>query len=164
MLVNRVTGRYLFDNSTNTLQWAVWGQKWADNRLRGKHENELRSQNLVVMSGSESYLSYFIGPWELGILCCQYSSIREGYMYNDYVFFVELPTCECQRDLIDILLTIVYVMAWCRQATSYHLMHCLGRIISPNDVTGPQCVKEIPIKTSRAWFIDADLARIHNIP
>ena len=41
-------------------------------------------------------------------------------------------------DLTDDKLTLVQVMAWCRQATSYYLSKCWPRFVSPNGVTKPQ--------------------------
>ena len=43
-------------------------------------------------------------------------------------------------DLIDEKLTLVQVMAWCRQATSHYLSQCLPRSLSPYGVTRPQWV------------------------
>ena len=43
-------------------------------------------------------------------------------------------------DLIDDKSTLVQVMAWCRQAASHYLSQCWPRSMSPNGVTGPQCV------------------------
>ena len=43
-------------------------------------------------------------------------------------------------DLTDDESTLVQVMAWCRQATTHYLSQCWPRSISPNGVTGPQCV------------------------
>ena len=44
-------------------------------------------------------------------------------------------------DLTDDKLTLVQVMAWCRQATSHYLSQCWLRSMSPNGVTRPQWVK-----------------------
>ena len=43
-------------------------------------------------------------------------------------------------DLTDDKSTLVQVMAWCRQATSYYLSQCWPRFMSPYGVTRPQCV------------------------
>ena len=41
-------------------------------------------------------------------------------------------------------LTLVQVMAWCHQATSHYLNKCWSRLMLPNDVTKPRCVKRRP--------------------
>ena len=43
-------------------------------------------------------------------------------------------------DLTDDKSTLVQVMAWCRQATSYYLSQCWPRFMSPYGVTLPQYV------------------------
>ena len=45
------------------------------------------------------------------------------------------------QHLTDHWSTLVQVMAWCRQATSYYLSQCCPRSLSPYDVTRPQWVK-----------------------
>ena len=45
-------------------------------------------------------------------------------------------------DLTDDKLTLVQVMAWCRQATSHYLSPCWSRFLSPYDVTRPQWVNQ----------------------
>ena len=45
-------------------------------------------------------------------------------------------------DLTDDKLTLVQVMAWCRQATSHYVSQCWPRSMSPNNVTRPQWVKK----------------------
>ena len=48
-------------------------------------------------------------------------------------------------DLTDDKSTLVQVMAWCRQATSYYLSQCWPRSMSPNGVTRPQWVNSLPL-------------------
>ena len=52
-------------------------------------------------------------------------------------------SCECaliwmSLDFADDQLTLVQVMAWCRQATSHYLSQCWPRSLSPYGVTMPQ--------------------------
>ena len=53
-----------------------------------------------------------------------------------------------KMDLTDDKLTLVQVMAWCRQATSHYLSQCWPRPMSPNGVIKPQWVNKIIPKTS----------------
>ena len=46
------------------------------------------------------------------------------------------------QDLTDDKLTLVQVMAWCRQATSHYLNQCWLSFLSPYGVTRPQWVKK----------------------
>ena len=46
-------------------------------------------------------------------------------------------------DFTDDQLTLVQVMAWCRQATSHYLSQCWPRSLSPSGVTRPQWVNGI---------------------
>ena len=46
-------------------------------------------------------------------------------------------------DLTDDKSTLVYVMAWCRQATNHYLSQCWPRYMSPNGVTRPQCFNSL---------------------
>ena len=46
-------------------------------------------------------------------------------------------------DFTDDQLTLVQVMAWCRQATSHYLSQCWLRSMSPYGLTRPQWVKSI---------------------
>ena len=48
-------------------------------------------------------------------------------------------------DLSDDKLTLVQVMAWCRQATSHYCSQCWPRSLSPYGVTGPQWVNTLGI-------------------
>ena len=41
--------------------------------------------------------------------------------------------------------TLVYVMAWCRQATSHYLSQCWPRSLTPCGVTRPQWVKSLQL-------------------
>ena len=51
-------------------------------------------------------------------------------------------------DLTDDKSTLVRVMAWCHQATSYYLSQCWPRFMSPYSVTRPQWVNSL----STGWF------------
>ena len=48
-------------------------------------------------------------------------------------------------DFTDDQLTLVQVMAWCRQATSHYLSQCWPRSLSPYGVTRPQSVNLISL-------------------
>ena len=52
------------------------------------------------------------------------------------------------KDRTDDKSTLVQVMAWYRQATSYYLSQCWPRSMSPNGVTRPQWVKR------KGWHMD----------
>ena len=54
----------------------------------------------------------------------------------------EIALRRISLDLTDDKSTLVQVMAWCRQATTYHLSQCWPRSPSPYDVTRPQWVAE----------------------
>ena len=48
--------------------------------------------------------------------------------------------------------TLVQIMAWCRQATSYYLSQCWWRSLSPYGVTRPQWVKNVICKMAAILF------------
>ena len=52
-------------------------------------------------------------------------------------------------DLTDDKLSLIQVMAWCRQATSHYLSQCWPRSMSPYGVTRPQWVTWVTRKCTR---------------
>ena len=48
--------------------------------------------------------------------------------------------------------TLVQIMAWCRQATSYYLSQCWWRSLSPYGVIRPQWVKNVICKMAAILF------------
>ena len=56
-------------------------------------------------------------------------------------------------DLTDDKSTLVQVMAWCHQATSYYLSQCWPRSMSPYGVTRPQWVNGIQYEFSGDFLI-----------
>ena len=59
-------------------------------------------------------------------------------MINILSIFCEIAISWMPQDLTDYLLTLVQVMAWCRQATSHYMSQCWPRSLSPYDITRPQ--------------------------
>ena len=59
----------------------------------------------------------------------------------DWSISCEIALRWMSLDLTDDKLTLVQVMAWCRQATSHYLSQCWPRSMWPYGVTRPQWVK-----------------------
>ena len=57
-------------------------------------------------------------------------------------------------ELSDDKSTLVQVMAWCRQATSYYLNHCWPRSPMPYVVTRPQWVNTLRLRQNGFHFAD----------
>ena len=74
--------------------------------------------------------------WNFRSLIFQIISVIDGWGIS-----CELALRWMSLDLTDDKSTLVQVMAWCRQATSYYLSQCWPRLLSPYGVTRPQCVK-----------------------
>ena len=92
-----------------------------------------------------------------------FTSLAPGRFENNFqnVFFkliswIETLSNSCETVLrrmpqnpSDDMPTLVQVMAWCRQATSYYLSQCCPRSLSPYGVTRPQWVNKF--KVSRCY-------------
>ena len=85
------------------------------------------------------------------------------------------------QDLTDDMATLVQVMAWCCQATSYYLNQCSPRYPIPNGISTPQWVNSLVtgrcrcnfknvfsssfnVMISRAILCEADLRRVPQDP
>ena len=62
---------------------------------------------------------------------------------DDWGIPCEIALIWMSLNFTDDQLTLVQVMAWCRQATSHYLSQCWPRSLSPYGVTRPQWVKFI---------------------
>ena len=62
-------------------------------------------------------------------------------MINRWCLSYKIAHWLMSLDLTDDKSTLVYVMAWCCQATSHYMSQCWPRFMSPYGVTRPQWVK-----------------------
>ena len=70
---------------------------------------------------------------------------KQIVVIDDWGISCEIAPTWKPQDLTDDESTLVWVMAWCRQATSHYLSQCLPRSLTPNGVTRPQWVKKLNI-------------------
>ena len=98
---------------------------------------------------------------------------RSGFDFNSAIFNlvwligIIISSCDnslwwIPQGLTEDKLTLIQIMAWCRQATSHYLSQCWSRFMSPYGVTRQQCVNWhctngknylLPMKSSRGRWV-----------
>ena len=69
---------------------------------------------------------------------------KQIWVIDGWGISCEIALIWMSLDFTDDQSTLVQVMAWCRQATSYYLSQCWPRSLSPYGITRPQWVKDCP--------------------
>ena len=136
--------------------------------LQHVSSNQRRYYNTIVYTQlSKSYWVYYYGAWAqwrsyrtsakwinslaAGRAGCHFKTAIFNLVFLLIGFFRSSNDCAprwMQWDLMDDKLTLVQVMAWCRQATSHYLSQCWPSSMLPYGVTRPQWVNTL-------WSSDA---------
>ena len=89
------------------------------------------------------------GKFEWNFMCLIFQKIS---VIDGCVISYELALRWMSLDLTDNKSTLVQVMAWCRQATSYCLSQCWPRPLSPYGVTRPNELTHHGNRQGRHWL------------
>ena len=118
-------------------------------------------RNIMILQNNKPCLSYVMVAWQQQRCSAELqqciNSLAPGrfqFEFRKVIFKLTLVNCGwgisyeivlrwMPLDLTDDKSTLVQVMAWCHQATSYYLSQCWPRSTSPNGVITPQWVKMI---------------------
>ena len=98
----------------------------------------------------ETHFHKLIGPWELRL---------QSLVIFKLVSRINILSISCDtalkwmpHELTNYLLTLVQVMAWCRQATSHYLNQCWLTYMTPHSVTRPQWITHVCIKKIKLCY------------
>ena len=124
--------------------------------LSGAEGNIFRENNTIAADALKMQVQYGSRPainslapgkfeWNF-----KHVMFKQILMIDDWGISCEIALTWKPQDLAEDKLTLVQVMAWCRQAASHYLSQCWPRSMSPNGVTKPQWVKALRY-WSRVW-------------
>ena len=158
----------------------LWCCKWSETiivvtiMILTAHRSKMYFGSIVILNGESTRLCVItflwlqlIGPcWmQLWYWISHFQThVKDIYIY---IYIILSISCEIARRWLtqvftDDKLTLVQVMAWCRQATSHYLRQCWPWSMSPYGVTRPQWIKTINhyIVTFRFLMLKSELTHM----